>query len=181
MNHADHVFLLRDGVHNGIWADFGSGQGAFTLALAELLGPDAELYSVDSNAGALRALRAAIEARFPRATVHYLTADFTRPLELPPLDGIVMANALHFVREKGPTLRLIREYLKESGRLVLVEYDTDRGNRWVPYPLAYPTWERLASEHGFARTRLLATRPSSFLGRFFSAVSETNASPDQII
>jgi hypothetical protein len=48
----------------------------------------------------------------------------------------------------------------------------------VPYPLAYPTWEKLASAHGFVRTRLLATRPSSFLGRFFSAVSERDSSPD---
>lgn len=41
MNHADHVKLLRDGIHapGGIWAYFGSGHGAFTLALADLLTP----------------------------------------------------------------------------------------------------------------------------------------------
>jgi hypothetical protein len=32
---------LRDGVPEpgGVWADLGSGEGAFTLALADLLGP----------------------------------------------------------------------------------------------------------------------------------------------
>ncbi len=57
MNHADHVRLLRGGVPapGGVWADFGSGEGAFTLALADLLGTSGEIYSVDQDAGALRA------------------------------------------------------------------------------------------------------------------------------
>ena len=38
MDHTDHVNLLRDAVGlGGTWADFGSGTGAFTLALAELI------------------------------------------------------------------------------------------------------------------------------------------------
>jgi hypothetical protein len=82
-----------------------------------------------------------------------------------------MANALHFVRDKGPVLRRIHGYLKEGGHLIVVEYDTDRGNRWVPFPFCYATWERLAQENGFTVTRRLHTVPSSFLGRIYSAVS----------
>lgn len=173
MNHADHVNLLRGGVPapGGVWADLGSGAGAFTLALADLLGPGAAIYSVDQRAGALREQERAMRARFPQTTVHYLTADFTRRLDLPPLDGAVMANALHFVRDKDPVVRLVRGYLKPGGVFILVEYDTDRGNPWVPYPLSYTTWEALAKRNGFAETRLLATRPSRFLGAFFSAAS----------
>ena len=48
MDHADHVRLLRDGVtEGGTWADLGAGTGAFTLALAELLGPGGEVIAVD--------------------------------------------------------------------------------------------------------------------------------------
>ncbi|MEO7001818.1 MAG: class I SAM-dependent methyltransferase, partial [Ktedonobacterales bacterium] len=86
MEHADHVRLLRNGVPNqgGVWADLGSGTGAFTLALADLLGPTAMIYSADRDRSALREQERAMQARFPSVTVHYLTADFTEPLELPP-------------------------------------------------------------------------------------------------
>ena len=45
MNHQDHVNLLRGGVLSTgvIWADLGSGTGAFTLALADLLGGTGEI------------------------------------------------------------------------------------------------------------------------------------------
>lgn len=178
MNHADHVRLIRDGVpagiHAPVWADLGSGHGAFTLALADVLPPNAEIYSVDRDSSALHEQERAMHTQFPRANVHYHTADFTHPLALPPLDGVLMANSLHFHRRKAPILAQIRALLKPGGKLILVEYDTDRGNIWVPYPLSYPAWEALAARTGFANTRLLTTQPSRFLGRMFSAGSENH-------
>ncbi len=181
MNHTDHMMLLRDGVaaydrlsEPPVWADFGSGGGAFTLALADLLGEGAVIHSVDRDRGALSTQERAMAVRFPETTVRYLPADFTQSLDLPALDGIVIANALHFVREreKLPVVRRLRAYLRPGGRLILVEYDTDRGNRWVPHPLSAPTWAALAIAAGFATTRLLASVPSRFLGSIYSAVSE---------
>jgi SAM-dependent methyltransferase len=173
MDHSDHVNLLRGGIPGpgGRWADFGSGRGAFTLALAELLGPQGEIYSIDKDRAALREQQRAMQTRFPGQAVHYLAADFTRPLDLPPLAGAVMANALHFQREKEPLIERLRGYLEPSGRFLLVEYGVDQGNPWVPYPLSYPQWERLAQRCGFKETRLLKTRPSRFLHSIYAAVS----------
>ncbi len=112
-----------------------------------------------------------MRASFPATTVHYITGDFTRRLDLPLLDGIVMANSLHFVSQKDPLLQLVRSYLRPGGRFILVEYNTDRGNMWVPYPLSYRTWETLARQNGFAQTQLLATVPSRFFGEMYSALS----------
>jgi hypothetical protein len=84
---------------------------------------------------------------------------------------VVMANSLHFQRDKDPVVQLVGSYLRPCGRLILVEYDTDRGNPWVPYPLSYQTWCLLAQRNGFASTTLLRTRPSRFLGRLYSALS----------
>jgi SAM-dependent methyltransferase len=173
MNHTDHVSLLRGGVATpgGVWADLGSGTGAFTLALADLLGSTGAIYSVDKDASALAAQKQTMRLSFPSTAVHYLAADFTKPLSLPPLDGVVMANSLHFHRAKEPIVQLVRSYLKPGGRLILVEYDTDHGNHWVPYPLSFETWRLLAHSCELADTWLLAAVPSRFLGRIYSALS----------
>lgn len=171
MDHADHLRLLRDGVTpGGVWADLGAGSGAFTLALADLLGPGAEVIAVDRDRGALRDLERAL--RSGGATVRTLVADFTKPQGLASLDGIVMANSLHFVRDKAPVLSLVRGMLKPSGRLLLVEYDADSGNPWVPHPLSFDTWRALADANGFTGTRKLASVPSRFLHAIYCAVSE---------
>jgi SAM-dependent methyltransferase len=108
---------------------------------------------------------------FPATVASYLAADFTSPLDLPLLDGIVMANSLHFQRRKEPVLALVFRYLRPSGRLVLVEYNADHGNLWVPHPLSFPSWEALARSAGFRDTQLLAVVPSRFLREIYSALS----------
>jgi len=173
MDHDDHVRLIREGVEGAgtVWADLGSGEGAFTLALADVLGQAGTIHTVDRDRRVLDVQLEALRARFPDVKVLAHVADFTRPIELPALDGIVMANSLHFERDKLAVLGLVRGYLKAGGRLVLVEYGADRGNPWVPYPLSFRTWATLAAEAGFRDTRLLATVPSRFLGSIYSAVS----------
>jgi ubiquinone/menaquinone biosynthesis C-methylase UbiE len=173
MNHNDHVRLLWKGVPipGGTWAELGSGSGAFTLALANLIGETGQIYSVDKDRRALREQEQALRSRFPSVVMHYLAADFTQQLVLPPLDGILMANSLHYVRDKPTLLQRLRGYLRPAGRLLLVEYNVDAGNAWVPYPLSYPTWEALAQRNGFSATQLLERVPSRFLGEMYSAAS----------
>jgi SAM-dependent methyltransferase len=172
LSHDDLVGLIREGVAGtGVWAELGSGEGAFTLALAELLGPDGVIYSVDRDAGAIERQRRAIADTSPDRTVIYQHADFTRPLDLPPLDGVLTANSLHFVRRKEPVLEAIRGYLKPGGRLLLAEYNGDHGNPWVPHPMSYSTWERLATQCGFSGTRRIGSVPSRFFGEIYAALS----------
>ena len=166
MKHSDLVALIKDGVsggRGGRWADLGAGEGAFTLALADLLGPEAHILAVDRDANALRTIHGRFESR---------VADFTRPLDLHDLDGVLMANSLHFVRDKDPVLRSVRAMLRPAGRLIIVEYGTDHGNPWVPHPFTYAQWEMMAARAGFKSTRLLRTIPSRWLGSMYSAVSE---------
>jgi ubiquinone/menaquinone biosynthesis C-methylase UbiE len=173
MDHRDHVRLLRDGVLGSgeTWADLGSGEGAFTLALADLLGPTGSIHTVDRDGTALQVQLQIFREAFPNTKIMPLVADFTKPLELPPLDGVVMANSLHFVRDKQAVLRRVGGYLRPGGRLVLVEYDSDHGNPWVPFPLSFGTWTIVAAQAGFRDTRLLASIASRFLGSIYSAVS----------
>ncbi|MBL8077810.1 MAG: class I SAM-dependent methyltransferase [Anaerolineales bacterium] len=173
MDHFDHVNLLRPANLNtgGIWADFGAGGGAFTLALRELIGPEAIIHAVDKDRSALKELDRAHRARFPlNSNLLLLPADFSRPLTLPPLDGIVMANSLHYFKDRVKVLQHVRTFLKPDGQLLLVEYNVDSGNLWVPYPFSFDTFRTLAVQSGFTEPQLLAKHPSSFLKEFYSAV-----------
>jgi ubiquinone/menaquinone biosynthesis C-methylase UbiE len=174
MNHADHVGLIRAGVEDrpGFWADLGSGTGAFTLAVADVLGGRGSILSVDRDAGALAEQRERMAERFPGTEIRYFEADFTGQLQLPDLDGILMANSLHFVRDKEPVLRRLLAHLRPTGRFILVEYDADHGNPWVPHPLSFATWQRIAPTVGLEGTRLIGRVPSRFLGAIYAAASD---------
>jgi SAM-dependent methyltransferase len=174
MNHKDHVDLLHGGVvpPNAVWADLGCGTGAFALALADMLDPQSIVYAVDTDKSALAELRRQSLARFPSQDIRPTHADFTQPLDLPPLDGVVMANSLHFHKEKEPIVRAVRDLLKPDGRLILIEYNVDRGNPWVPFPVSFGKWAEIALRCGFGSTEKIAAKRSSFLREIYSALSQ---------
>jgi ubiquinone/menaquinone biosynthesis C-methylase UbiE len=160
MTHDEMVALIGRAVSEagGTWADFGAGRGNFTRALRDLVGPSATLYAIDRDANALRANR---DART-------ICADFTRPLDLPPLDGILMANALHWVRRQEAVLSLLAGYLRPGGRLLLVEYDLRWPRSYVPFPVPYARFESLARAAGLEAVQQVGERvsPSSGVGMY---------------
>ena len=155
MDHADHVALIRDGLDGAgpRWLELGAGSGAFTLALVDLLGDAARVVALDRDAAALRTLEQATAGASRRASVRTIVGDFTRPMPVEPasFDGVLMANSLHFVRDKVPVLRAAIDTLRPGGRFLIVEYGSDRGNPWVPWPIGYASWEKLAARGWPAR------------------------------
>jgi hypothetical protein len=83
----------------------------------------------------------------------------------------VIANALHFVAAPEPVVERLAGYLRPGGRFVLVEYDAERGNPWVPHPISRRRWSALAAAAGLVGARALAGRPSRFTGEIYSAVA----------
>lgn len=173
MKFADYLKLLeKAGIGKSqTWADLGSGEGTFTMALAELGGADLELYSVDRDKTRLATQQDLMRAKYRSNRIHYLNADFTAPMELPKLDGILMANSLHFVKDKYPVLSDLSYYLKPEGKMVIVEYNVDTGNYWVPYPVSYNSLFFLMQDMNLSVPQLLQVAPSRFLGEMYSARS----------
>lgn len=153
------------------WADLGCGDGVFTLLLAELLPPGSDVYAVDRDAAPLIALRRKLSQVETAVNVSTLQADFTQPLDLPLLDGILMANLLHFVRDKEPVLRQLCDLLRPGGRLVIIEYNTQRGNSAVPYPLDDDAFLSLAACVGLVQPEIQRRAPSTFLGEMYTGIA----------
>ena len=111
--------------------------------------------------------------RFPETDLTTVVADFSRPLTVEPgFDGLLAANSLHFVRDPGAVIDGLRPLLRPGARIVVVEYDSDSGNPWVPFPFSYTTWQEIAARAGLLDTRLVGRMPSRFLGAIYAVVSD---------
>lgn len=134
------------------WADLGCGSGLFTKALQGQLPAGSTVYAVDSRRQSLSG-----------PGLHFVQADFENDaLPLPSLDGVIMANSLHYVKDKPSLLEKLKTYLKPGAVFILVEYDTTAANPWVPFPLDFTAAARLFPEAGFAVPEKIAERPSVY-------------------
>jgi SAM-dependent methyltransferase len=177
MDAAEAIELIRDAVGgvSGTWADLGAGNGTFTRALVELLGPATRVYSVDRDARAIAEIAKWAKANAPGVVP--VVGDITAPLELPGLDGdgldgLVIANSLHYVPDAGQVLARIAARLRPGARVVFVEYDQRRATPWVPYPVPAERLSELAAIAGLSEPAITATRKSRYGGRLYVAAAE---------
>jgi SAM-dependent methyltransferase len=172
MDERDAAELIIDAVGKGrrYWADIGAGSGTFTRALRSLLPPESLIYALDSDPEAIEQLGAlgdriiAVEADF--------THEFSLPRTAPPLDGLLLANALHFVRDAAGVLRRLVQLVRPGGRVVIVEYDRRAPNPWVPYPIGSGHWPGLAQTVGLTSARVTARAPSLYAGELYVGVAD---------
>ncbi|HJR65948.1 MAG TPA: class I SAM-dependent methyltransferase [Gemmatimonadaceae bacterium] len=183
MNTREATALIAAAVEGrgGTWADVGAGDGTFTRALAELLGPGSRIYAVDNDARAMRRLEQ--WAARAKASVMSVVADFTGPFELPSfgerlLDGMLAANALHFVRDPAGVLARLVERVRPGGRVVVIEYDRRRASRWVPYPIDSDRLPEIAAHAGLTAPTFTATRPSLYGGAIYVGAMDRLGSRD---
>lgn len=159
----DAVKLIRPAFvtvkRSSVWADFGCGNGLFTRALASLLPAGSTVHAVDRQAQDF-------EDSLNGCAIAFHQRDFAEErLAVGSLDGILMANSLHFVGDKRGLIQELSRELKPGGCLLIIEYEMSQGNPWVPFPI---TWESLASmlhKLDFDSVTLVGKRKSSFEGR----------------
>ena len=180
VNTTEAVGLIAEAIPRraGTWADLGAGDGTFTRALVELLGPDSRTYAVDRDARAIAALKR--WAKTHAAAVIPVVADFAGSFDLPGLDetmldGMLFANALHFVRDADVVLARLAAWLRPGGRVVFVEYDRRASSRWVPYPIPVDRLPGLAASAGLSTPVITAMRPSTFGGNLYVATADRPA------
>lgn len=165
MSHEEAISLIRSGIDppTGTWADIGAGTGAFTEALKEILSSGA-VYAFDKNPHMLWRLEGKADV-----AIQVIEGDFTKKFELPTqVDGIVMANALHYAENHLDALRNVLANLAPSGTFILIEYNTDQPNPpYVPYPLSEMTFRSIASTAGLNEVEVIGRKASIYQGEMY--------------
>ncbi|WP_260264733.1 class I SAM-dependent methyltransferase [Elizabethkingia bruuniana] len=150
------------------WTDLGCGKGLYTNALAEILPGGSEIYSIDKDNQTLPIVN-------PEIKTEFIQHDFSKdlPVHIENLDGILMANSLHYILDKEQLLRNLKLKMKSKGRFVIIEYDTQRANSWVPYPINFIELKELFAKLGYPKIEKIAQRKSVYQNNvMFTAVAE---------
>jgi hypothetical protein len=136
------------------------------MSLAQLLAPGSTIYAIDFDQRALEE----IPDQHDGVEIRKIVGDLrSSSLRLPLVDGILMANTLHFIREQQVFLRRL---LPVANCFLIVEYERSKPNKWGPYPVGFEKLRQLFTEAGVERVEKLATRPSLFGGTMYSALAE---------
>lgn len=154
------------------WADLGCGTGTFTLALAQLLAPGSTIHAMDVDGSALRKIPSG--HKDVRITTH--RGDFTDDTwPFAGLDGILMANALHYVDHQAAFIRTCERRMTIPRRFLIVEYDLEESSRWVPYPVSRKKLRSLFTDAGYSSIAMLRSRPSVYRRAAIYAALVTSA------
>lgn len=140
-----------------VWADLGCGSGLFTKALSHYLKQGSTIYAVDKSSFYKP------EIKDSSIQIISLKADFEREiLPVGKLDGILMANSLHYVKDKKAFLLSCKKHYHNETFLI-IEYDTNNPvPRWVPYPVSFSAMKELFASVGFNHIDKIGERPSVF-------------------
>lgn len=159
MQLSEAISLIQNGVDSHslpqTWADLGAGKGLFSEALFALLPKGSTIHAVDIHK----------QTTFQQhASIIFHQADFAKDeLPVPALNGILMANSLHYVREQAACILRLKTYLRNSpGVFILIEYDTETGNQWVPYPVSFARAQKIFGKAGFSRIEKIGERASVY-------------------
>lgn len=117
--------LLRDvaGITKGyICIDFGSGTGTFALPMAELVGDEGTVYSIDNSVTMLSYIR----AKNPPPNLILINSDVDKTgLNDRIADICLLAFILHEVKKPDYLVAEAFRLLKPGGRIIIVEWKAD--------------------------------------------------------
>ena len=105
-----------------IVADIGAGTGYMSLRMAKRVGPTGKVYANDIQPEMLRRLRKNADKAQLKNIEIVLGSEVDPKLPAGQLDLVLMVDVYHELSEPQKMLRKIRESLKPTGRLVLLEY-----------------------------------------------------------
>ncbi|QSH39645.1 class I SAM-dependent methyltransferase [Candidatus Kaiserbacteria bacterium] len=135
-------------------ADFGSGSGAYTLALVDVVGQTGVVYSVDIQKDLLtRTQNAAVQKGYENIEIVWGDIESVDGVKLKDglLDGVLLSNTLFQVDDKINTIKEAYRVLKPGGILAIIDWNESYGGIGPPEQLILTPAEAnlICNDNGF--------------------------------
>jgi SAM-dependent methyltransferase len=115
--------LDKIGVSEGVTvADVGAGVGYFTLRLSKRVGPSGRVHAVDVQPEMLTILKNRVREAGLRNVIPVLGSESDPRLPAKTFDLILLVDVYHEFSQPQKMLEKMRQALKDTGRLVMLEY-----------------------------------------------------------
>lgn len=111
-------------------ADFGSGSGAYVLAIAERLSHSGHVYAIDVQQELLKRIKnEAARRKYKNVEIIWTDLESPRASKLADrsLDMVLVSNLLFQLEDKETPLREALRILKPLGRLVIIDWSESFG------------------------------------------------------
>lgn len=147
--------------HPQVWADLGCGTGLFSRALATRLPEQSTIHGCD------RKQLNEITETVSGVQLHFIQLDFEKEfLNVDGLDGILMANSLHYAKDQEDVLLKWKKLLNPGGIFLVIEYDTELSNPWVPFPVNFTKLKKMFCDLNFKSINRVGNRKSIYDDRW---------------
>lgn len=131
MTHQEALQLIPPGsivAKPQYWLELGCGTGTFTYALAHRLPANSSILAIDRSVQQLHST-ADVSITFQQADMRQFT-----PTK--PVNGVLLANSLHYVEEQELFLKKMMQWFQQDIQILLIEYDTEQSSHWLPWPVS---------------------------------------------
>ncbi len=170
------AFFQELGLKKGItFLDVACGRGAYSLAIADIIGQDGQVYAVDLWEEGIGVLREEAASKGIQNMTTYVS-DVAQhiPAEDDSVDVCLMATVLHdLVADKveRQVMKEIVRVIKPHGVLAIVEFFKKEGPPGPPKPVRLSPEEvdQMVSAYGFQQKRYTEIGPDNYLQIFTAA------------
>jgi ubiquinone/menaquinone biosynthesis C-methylase UbiE len=126
-NKPDEVLKALDLQQRQKVADVGSGGGYFTLRFAEIVGTEGRVFAVDTNPKFLGFIQDSAKEKGLTNVETVLAEKDKQILPGKSMDLVFMRNVCHHLSNRVEYFRRLKNTLKASGRVAIIEYRSGRG------------------------------------------------------
>lgn len=107
--------------------DYGASSGHWVIPAALIVGPKGQVLAIDNDIQILNIIKGSAKLRgLQNVILQELNFEKEDPKFESKADLIIVANILHLIKDKEKFIQRISKFLKDDGKMIVVEWTSER-------------------------------------------------------